>query len=222
MQAQKKASRKSTDRSSEISGRGFWIVSKHYQRRFEQSYTLGIIVICLILRVTKHSVFCEKVSLEILPFRFEQALHYHCVIKVYPPSLSTTSTCTLKNHSDRFTIIYKNASCSFHWRNKERRNMNTWDTLVCFSFPLGVYQCLSLESFCERESGEAGVWLGNLRKRSVRFVGRLTQRMCFWSFQGQRTVYRLTLVKSWNSEELQNYADLVSIGKPDFIEVKVE
>ena len=34
-------------------------------------------------------------------------------------------------------------------------------------------------------------------------------------------MYRLTLVKSWNSEELQNYADLVSLGKPDFIEVKV-
>jgi len=40
------------------------------------------------------------------------------------------------------------------------------------------------------------------------------------SEKGQRTVYRLTLVKSWNSEELQNYADLVSLGKPDFIEVK--
>ena len=34
-------------------------------------------------------------------------------------------------------------------------------------------------------------------------------------------MYRLTLVKSWNNEELQNYADLVSIGRPDFIEVKV-
>ncbi|CAH3193868.1 unnamed protein product, partial [Porites evermanni] len=41
------------------------------------------------------------------------------------------------------------------------------------------------------------------------------------SEKGQRTVYRLTLVKSWNSEELQNYADLVSVGQPDFIEVKV-
>lgn len=34
-------------------------------------------------------------------------------------------------------------------------------------------------------------------------------------------MYRLTLVKSWNNEEIKNYADLVSIGKPDFIEVKV-
>ncbi|RMX47239.1 hypothetical protein pdam_00012924 [Pocillopora damicornis] len=40
------------------------------------------------------------------------------------------------------------------------------------------------------------------------------------SEKGQRTVYRLTLVKSWNNEEIKNYADLVSIGKPDFIEVK--
>ena len=73
-----------------------------------------------------------------------------------------------------------------------------------------------------KESREPGVWLVNLHRRSVGVVGRLTQRLCFKSFQGQRTVYRLTLVKSWNSEELQNYADLVSIGKPDFIEVKVK
>ena len=39
--------------------------------------------------------------------------------------------------------------------------------------------------------------------------------------QGQRTVYRLTLVKAWNTDELQNYADLVSRGRPDFIEIKV-
>ncbi|NXC43335.1 TYW1 synthase, partial [Penelope pileata] len=37
----------------------------------------------------------------------------------------------------------------------------------------------------------------------------------------QRTVYRLTLVKAWNVDELRAYADLVSLGKPDFIEVKV-
>ncbi|XP_022329631.2 S-adenosyl-L-methionine-dependent tRNA 4-demethylwyosine synthase TYW1-like [Crassostrea virginica] len=36
----------------------------------------------------------------------------------------------------------------------------------------------------------------------------------------QRTVYRLTLVKAWNTDELDNYASLVSRGKPDFIEVK--
>lgn len=38
--------------------------------------------------------------------------------------------------------------------------------------------------------------------------------------KGQRTVYRLTLVKAWNAEELRGYADLVSLGKPNFIEVK--
>ncbi|XP_066238562.1 S-adenosyl-L-methionine-dependent tRNA 4-demethylwyosine synthase TYW1 isoform X1 [Saccopteryx leptura] len=36
----------------------------------------------------------------------------------------------------------------------------------------------------------------------------------------QRTVYRLTLVKAWNVDELQAYAELVSLGCPDFIEVK--
>uniref|UniRef100_A0A087WWV6 tRNA-yW synthesizing protein 1 homolog B n=1 Tax=Homo sapiens TaxID=9606 RepID=A0A087WWV6_HUMAN len=36
----------------------------------------------------------------------------------------------------------------------------------------------------------------------------------------QRTVYRLMLVKAWNVDELQAYAQLVSLGNPDFIEVK--
>ncbi|KAL1140548.1 hypothetical protein AAG570_000478 [Ranatra chinensis] len=40
------------------------------------------------------------------------------------------------------------------------------------------------------------------------------------SKKGQRTVYRLTLVKAWNFDELKNYAELVEIGKPDFIEIK--
>eukprot|EP01096_Ripella_sp_DP13-Kostka_P006447 TRINITY_DN2309_c0_g1_i2.p1 TRINITY_DN2309_c0_g1~~TRINITY_DN2309_c0_g1_i2.p1 ORF type:complete len:413 (+),score=183.49 TRINITY_DN2309_c0_g1_i2:250-1488(+) len=40
------------------------------------------------------------------------------------------------------------------------------------------------------------------------------------SQKGQRTVYRLTLVKDWNMEEMEKYAELVKIGKPDFIEVK--
>lgn len=40
-------------------------------------------------------------------------------------------------------------------------------------------------------------------------------------FQQQRTVYRLTLVKAWNVDELKAYADLISLGEPDFIEVKV-
>lgn len=38
--------------------------------------------------------------------------------------------------------------------------------------------------------------------------------------KGQRTVYRLTLVKSYNMDELDNYAELITIGQPDFIEVK--
>jgi tRNA wybutosine-synthesizing protein 1 len=38
--------------------------------------------------------------------------------------------------------------------------------------------------------------------------------------KGQRTVYRLTLVKDFNTEEVKNYASLVQRGKPDFIEVK--
>lgn len=36
----------------------------------------------------------------------------------------------------------------------------------------------------------------------------------------QRTVYRLTLVKSWNFDEMKAYADLIALGQPDFIEVK--
>merc|ERR1712142_1114347 len=38
--------------------------------------------------------------------------------------------------------------------------------------------------------------------------------------KGQRTVYRLTLVKGWNAEEMDNYARLVDIGQPDLIEIK--
>ena len=51
-----------------------------------------------------------------------------------------------------------------------------------------------------------------------RFVDSLTAL----SDKGQRTVYRLTLVKAWNTEELESYAQLVSLGKPDFIEIKVQ
>lgn len=36
----------------------------------------------------------------------------------------------------------------------------------------------------------------------------------------QRTVYRLTLVKSWNVEEMQAYSELIALGQPDFVEVK--
>lgn len=36
----------------------------------------------------------------------------------------------------------------------------------------------------------------------------------------QRTVFRLTLVKQWNMEEMDGYANLIKRGMPDFIEVK--
>ncbi|KAF9586202.1 S-adenosyl-L-methionine-dependent tRNA 4-demethylwyosine synthase [Lunasporangiospora selenospora] len=40
------------------------------------------------------------------------------------------------------------------------------------------------------------------------------------SQKGQRTVYRLTLVKDFNTDEITNYVELIRRGKPDFIEVK--
>ncbi|KAL0557959.1 hypothetical protein IC582_006520 [Cucumis melo] len=36
----------------------------------------------------------------------------------------------------------------------------------------------------------------------------------------QRTVYRLTLVKGWNTEDIDAYSNLFSIGRPDFVEIK--
>ena len=36
----------------------------------------------------------------------------------------------------------------------------------------------------------------------------------------QRTVFRLTLVNGWNTEQLDKYVELVGRGKPDFVEVK--
>ena len=36
----------------------------------------------------------------------------------------------------------------------------------------------------------------------------------------QRTVYRLTLVKGWNMAEVEDYCQLLELGKPDFIEIK--
>lgn len=54
------------------------------------------------------------------------------------------------------------------------------------------------------------------------FWERFIQSLKALSEKGQRTVYRLTLVKSWNVDELENYAKLVSLGEPDFIEIKVK
>ncbi|KAJ0963309.1 hypothetical protein J5N97_028431 [Dioscorea zingiberensis] len=36
----------------------------------------------------------------------------------------------------------------------------------------------------------------------------------------QRTVYRLTLVKGWNAEDVDAYSNLLAIGKPDLVEIK--
>lgn len=38
--------------------------------------------------------------------------------------------------------------------------------------------------------------------------------------KGQRTVYRLTLVKGWNMTEVRDYAALIRRGCPDFVEIK--
>jgi len=40
------------------------------------------------------------------------------------------------------------------------------------------------------------------------------------SSKRQRTVYRLTLVKAYNMEEAEGYAELIEMGQPDFIEIK--
>lgn len=52
------------------------------------------------------------------------------------------------------------------------------------------------------------------------FWQRFLDSLTALSDKGQRTVYRLTLVKSWNADELEGYARLVALGKPDFIEIK--
>ena len=52
------------------------------------------------------------------------------------------------------------------------------------------------------------------------FWERFIESLKALALKGQRTVYRLTLVKGWNAEEIQNYASLVALGNPDFIEIK--
>jgi tRNA wybutosine-synthesizing protein 1 len=42
----------------------------------------------------------------------------------------------------------------------------------------------------------------------------------YLSKRKERTIFRLTMVKGWNDEEMEQYGDLVRIGKPDFIEIK--
>lgn len=52
------------------------------------------------------------------------------------------------------------------------------------------------------------------------FWQRLKDSLSSLKAKRQRTVYRLTLVKGWNTEEVKNYASMVSLGDPDFIEIK--
>ncbi|XP_062815677.1 S-adenosyl-L-methionine-dependent tRNA 4-demethylwyosine synthase TYW1-like [Anolis carolinensis] len=52
------------------------------------------------------------------------------------------------------------------------------------------------------------------------FWPRFRESLAALAQKKQRTVYRLTLVKAWNVDELKAYADLVALGTPDFIEVK--
>ncbi|GAV05671.1 hypothetical protein RvY_15766 [Ramazzottius varieornatus] len=52
------------------------------------------------------------------------------------------------------------------------------------------------------------------------FWERFNDSLLALSEKGQRTVYRLTLVKMFNVTEIEAYANLVSLGKPDFIEIK--
>ena len=52
------------------------------------------------------------------------------------------------------------------------------------------------------------------------FWRRLLDSLKAISKKKQRTVYRLTLVKSWNDDEIDGYAKLILNGNPDFIEVK--
>lgn len=60
----------------------------------------------------------------------------------------------------------------------------------------------------------------HIANTSLDFWERFLDSLRALSAKGQRTVYRLTLVKAWNVEELESYAHLVELGKPDFIEIK--
>ncbi|CAJ1398365.1 unnamed protein product [Effrenium voratum] len=52
------------------------------------------------------------------------------------------------------------------------------------------------------------------------FWPRFLDSMKALAAKKQRTVYRLTLVKGHNMEDAADYAKLVALGKPDFIEIK--
>lgn len=52
------------------------------------------------------------------------------------------------------------------------------------------------------------------------FWERFRQSLLFMKEKQQRTVYRMTLVKSYNMDEVEQYCDLIQEGQPDFIEIK--
>ena len=52
------------------------------------------------------------------------------------------------------------------------------------------------------------------------FWERFNRALEYVTLRQERTVYRLTLVKSYNMEEVANYASLILRGHPDFIEIK--
>jgi tRNA wybutosine-synthesizing protein 1 len=49
---------------------------------------------------------------------------------------------------------------------------------------------------------------------------RLKESLSLLKDKGQRTVARLTVVKGWNSDEIEGYAKLIALGKVSLIEVK--
>lgn len=52
------------------------------------------------------------------------------------------------------------------------------------------------------------------------FWERFKETLSHMKEKQQRTVYRMTLVKSWNMDEVNEYAELIEQGQPDFIEIK--
>ena len=49
---------------------------------------------------------------------------------------------------------------------------------------------------------------------------RLQESLCMLKDKGQRTVARLTVVKGWNSDEVEGYAKLIALGHVSLVEVK--
>mmetsp|Transcript_28757 Transcript_28757/g.67529 ORF Transcript_28757/g.67529 Transcript_28757/m.67529 type:complete len:323 (+) Transcript_28757:104-1072(+) len=49
---------------------------------------------------------------------------------------------------------------------------------------------------------------------------RLREALTLLKHKGQRTVARLTVVKGWNSDEVEGYAKLIALGKVSLVEVK--